>query len=189
MKNYLKIVPFVILIVIAGCAGSSRYMVKSTPIEGPSSGKALVYFMRPSGVGFAVNFQIWDGDHFVGLSQAKSYFAYQCDPGRHLFIGIAENKRAVEADIEAGKSYYIITQVKMGAWKARMGFIAVTRGSQFWDAVEVYKKELNFVVSKEEEIVKWEAIKKAEAQKIISFLENTAEGRKYIVSLSKEDGR
>jgi len=36
MKNYLRIVPFVILILIVGCAGSSQYMVKTTPIVGPS---------------------------------------------------------------------------------------------------------------------------------------------------------
>ena len=99
-------------------------MVKATPIEGPSTGKALVYFMRPSGGGFAINFQICD--HFIGLSQAKSYFAYECDPGRHLFIGMAENKRGLEADLEAGKSCYVITQVKMGGFRARMAFVPVT---------------------------------------------------------------
>lgn len=89
---------------LTGCAGSSGYMVKATPTEGPAQGKAMVYFMRPSGMGFAINFQIWDGTYFVGLSQAKSYFAYQCDPGKHLFLGIAENKAAIEADLNAGKS-------------------------------------------------------------------------------------
>ncbi len=188
MKSYLRIVPFIIVILFAGCAGTSRYMVTATPIEAPSSGKALVYFMRPSGMGFAINFQIWDGDHFIGLSQAKSYFAYECAPGRHLFIGMAENKRGVEADLEAGKSYYIITQVKMGAWRARMAFVPVTRGSEFWNKVEIYKKELNFIAPKEEEVASWEAKKKAKSQQIISYLE-TAEGSKYVVPLSKGDGR
>jgi len=188
MKNYLRIVPFVVLILIAGCAGSSQYMVKATPIESSSPGKALVYFMRPSGFGFAINFQIWDGDHFIGLSQAKSYFAYECDPGKHLFIGMTENKRGVKADLEAGKSYYIITQVKMGGFRARMAFVPVTLGSEFWDKVEIYKKELNFIAPKEEEVAKWEAKKKAKTQQIISFLE-TAKGRRYVVPLSKEDGR
>jgi hypothetical protein len=188
MKNYLRIVPFIILILIAGCAGTSQYMVKATPIEGPSSGKALVYFMRPSGFGFAINFQIWDGDHFIGLSQAKSYFAYECDPGKHLFIGMAENKRGIEADLEAGKSYFIITQVRMGGLRARMAFVPVIRGSGFWDKVEVYKRELNPIAPKQEEVAKWEAMKKHKTQQIISFLE-TAEGRQYVVLLSKEDGR
>jgi len=188
MKNFLRVVPFIILILVAGCAGTSQYMVQATPIESPSSGKALVYFMRPSGIGFAINFQIWDGDNFIGLSQSKSYFAYECNPGRHLFVGMAENKRGLEADLEAGKSYYVITQVRMGGWRARMAFIPVTRGSEFWDKVEVYKKELNFIAPKEQEVAQWEAKKKAETQQIISFLE-TAEGRRYVVPLSKEHGR
>ena len=188
MKNVLKGITLVILLSTVGCAGSSKYMVKSTPIAGPSPDKALVYFMRPSGFGFAINFQIWDGDHFIGLSQAKSYFAYQCDPGKHLFIGMAENKRGVEAYLEAGKSYYIITPVRMGGWRARMAFIPVTRGSEFWDKVEQYKAELNFVMPKQEEVVQWEATKKSEVQEIISYLE-TAEGRQYVVPLGKEDGR
>ena len=90
MKNVLKGIALVILLSTVGCAGSSKYMVKSAPITGPSPDKALVYFMRPSGFGFAINFQIWDSDRFIGLSQAKSYFAYQCDPGKHLFIGMAD---------------------------------------------------------------------------------------------------
>lgn len=107
-------------------------MVKAMPIAAPTSEKALVHFMRPSGMAYAVSFQIWDGDHFVGLSQAKSYFAYECNPGKHLFLGFAKNKVAIEADVEAGKSYYIGTNVRMGAWKARMDFTPVTRGSQLW---------------------------------------------------------
>ena len=71
---------------LAGCAGSSKYMVKADPpTAGPPPDKALVYVMRPSGMGFAINFQIWDRDRFVGLSQAKSYFAYLCPPGKEFF--------------------------------------------------------------------------------------------------------
>lgn len=188
MKNYLKIVSFVILFMISGCAGSSRYMIKATPVEGPSPGKAIVYFMRPSGYGFAINFQIWDGDHFIGLSQAKSYFAYECDAGKHLFLGIAENKVALEADLEAGKSYYIGTNVRTGALKARIGFTPVRRGSELWEMTEIYKTKLHFIELKEEEGSKWEAIKKPEIQRIIDYF-TTGEGKEQVLTLSKKDGR
>ena len=188
MKKYLVAISIVLLFFLIGCAGSSKYMVKATPVTGPSADKALVYFMRPSGFGFAINFQIWDGDRFIGLSQAKSYFAYQCDSGKHLFIGIAENKRGIEADLEAGKSYYVITQVKMGGWRARMGFIPVTRGSEFWDTVETYKQSLNFVEANNEMIATWEAKEKTETQQIMNYL-NSPEGQKYVVKLNMEDGR
>jgi hypothetical protein len=188
MKKHLGTISIVLIFLIAGCAGSSKYMTKAEPVTGPPEDKALVYFMRPSGFGFAINFQIWDGDQFIGLSQAKSYFGYQCDPGKHLFIGIAENKKGIEANLEAGKSYYVITQVKLGGWRARMAFIPVTRGSEFWDTVETYKQNLNFVEANKEMTATWEAKEKAETQQIMNYL-NSPEGQKYVVKLNMEDGR
>ena len=188
MKKYCWIVLMSVAALLMGCAGSSKYMQASAPIQQPSQEQALVYFMRPSGIGFAINFQIWDGDKFIGLSQAKSYFGYACDPGKHLFVGIAENKRGLECDLEAGKSYYVLTQVRMGGWRARMAFIPVTRGSEYWNEVEAYKTSLNPIAAKEEMLMQWEAREKGNLQEIIAFL-NTPEGRQYIVNLSKEDGR
>ena len=167
-------------------------MDKASRPEGPSANKALVYFMRPSGFGFAIHFQIWENYRLIGLSQAKSYFAYVCDPGKHLFIGRAENKRAVEADLEAGKTYYILTQAKMGGWKARMAFIPVTRSSEYWDKVELYKQKLNFVVLQKEVAEEWENKRKGaittELNEIISYMK-TPDGQQYVVKINKEDGR
>ena len=97
-------------------------------------------------------------------------------------------KEGIEADLEAGKSYYVITQVKMGGWRARMAFIPVIRGSEFWDTVETYKQNLNFVEANKEMIAKWEANEKAKAQQIMDYL-NSPEGQQYVVKLNMEDGR
>ncbi len=192
MKNCSRVVLLVMLMLTMGCAGTSPYMHKATMVEQPTPDKALVYFMRPSGLGFAIHFQIWDSYHLIGLSQAKSFFAYECEPGKHLFIGRAENKRVVDADLEAGKSYYVITQVKMGAWRARMAFIPVTRSSIFWNKVEQYKKTLNFLEPTEQSLAEWQSKRKSdikmEISKIISYV-HTPEGEKYVVALRKEDGR
>ena len=192
MKRYrimaMMSVIFIVFLMVMGCAGRSGYMVTATPAAGPAPDKALVYFMRPSGMGFAVHFQIWDSDHFVGLSQAKSYFVYECDPGTHLFIGIAENKVALQADVEADKSYYVGTNVRTGWAKARMQFTPVTRGSELWDKVEAYKQSLNCVAAKEEERAKWEAAKKQEVHQLLDYFTNGA-GTTRVLKLSKEDGR
>jgi hypothetical protein len=192
MKRYRRIAIVTLMLsvflMVMGCAGKSGYMVTATPVAGPASDKALVYFMRPSGMGFAVHFQIWDSDHFVGLSQAKSYFVYECAPGTHLFIGLAENKVALKADLAAGKSYYVGTNVRTGWAKARMEFTPVTRGSELWDKVEAYKPRLNCISAKEEERAKWEAAKKQEALKLIEYFTNGA-GNASVLKLSKEDGR
>jgi len=81
-----------------------------------------------------------------------------------------------------------MTQVKMGGWRARMAFIPVTRGSEYWTKVEGYKSELKFIAAKEEMLLQWEAKEKGNTQEVIAFL-NSPEGRQYIVNLSKDDGR
>jgi len=175
---------------LVGCAGSSQYMVKAdAPTAGPPPDKALVYIMRPSGMGFAINFQIWDRDQFIGLSQAKSYFAHLCAPGKHLFIGIAENKVAVEADLAPGKSYYILTGPRIGGWRARLAMDAVTQGSANWDQVDTLKKELEVIVPVADQVQAWDAAKKAEAAALVEFFEKNPEREKYMTRLTPADGR
>jgi hypothetical protein len=48
-------------------------------------------------------------------------------PGEHVFLARAENWSYVRADLEAGKKYYILTNVGMGVWKARVYLIPVTK--------------------------------------------------------------
>ena len=189
-RRWLAGVALVVSMGLVGCAGSSKYMVKGeAPTAGPPSDKALVYVMRPSGLGFAINFQIWHRDRFIGLSQAKSYFAYPCAPGKHLFIGIAENKVAVEADLAPGLSYYILTEPRMGGWKARIGMVPVTKGSEHWDTVETLKKELEFNVPVVEQVQAWETERQEQVRGIVDFFERDPERAKYLGHLAPTDGR
>jgi hypothetical protein len=179
---------------LAGCAGSSKYMVKAdTPTAGPPPDKALVYVMYvmrpPAGGLIPTNFQVWDRDHFIGLSQAKSYFAYLCAPGRHLFIGIAENKVAVEAYLAPGRSYYIITEPRIGHVRVGLAMIPVTQGSGYWDKVDALKQKLEFIVPVAERVQTWDAKKKAEMAGLVDFFEKDPEREKYITRLTPADGR
>lgn len=190
MRKHTTLLLLAGLLLLASCAGKSKYMMPSTNpySKGAPADKAVVYFMRPSGMGFAINFQIWDGTKFIGLSQAKSYFAYECDPGKHLFMGFAENKVAVQADLAAGKEYYIGTNVRMGAWKARMGFTPVTKGSELWGKVDLYKQQLHYITLDEAQAATYEASKKAEAR---TYVDNFTKGdwQSQVLTLSKDDGR
>jgi hypothetical protein len=180
----------ILVLGMAGCAGSSKYMVKAeAPTAAPPPDKAMVYVLRPSGMGFAINFQVWDRDRFIGLSQAKSYFAYLCTPGKHLFIGIAENKVAVEADLAPGKSYYILTAPRMGGWKARLSMEPVTQGSENWGAVEALTKDLEFTEPVADQVQAWDADKKAEVAALVEFFEKNPERAKYMSRLAPTDGR
>ena len=178
-----------LLLFVCSCAGSSKYMVETAHPTFAPTDKAVVYFLRPSGMGFAVNFQVWDRDRLIGVSQAKSYFRYLADPGIHLFIGIAENKVAVAANVEAGKTYYVVTSPRMGGWKARMAFEPVTKGSGNWEGIDATRMELHFIEMKPEEMAAAEAERKQQAQELVRFFEESPDRGKYTVKLSPEDGR
>jgi hypothetical protein len=189
-RRWAAAIVLVLCLGLAGCVGSSKYMVKAEPpTASPPPDQSMVYFLRPSGLGFAVNFQIWDRDRFIGLSQAKSYFAYLCAPGQHLFIGIAENKVAVEAELAPGMSYYVITDPRMGGWKARLAMEPVAKGSDAWDKVETQKKELEFVVPVPEQVQAWDTEKKEQVRALVEFFEKDPERAKYMSRLTPADGR
>ena len=54
----------------------------------PEPGKALVLFMRPSSVGFAVASSVYDAPdedtRFIGVVRSKQKMAYQAEPGKAL---------------------------------------------------------------------------------------------------------
>ncbi len=87
-------------------------------IEPAPPGKAVVYFARPSSLGFAINFSYFDSTALIGKFNGPKYIRYECEPGRHLFWARSENRDFIEAEVEAGKIYFIEAIVKMGAVKA-----------------------------------------------------------------------
>ena len=182
---------FVLLAVLfcVGCAGRSAYMLPTTVLLQPTEDKALVRFMRPSGYGFAINFNILDGEKVIGNSVAKSQFDYLAEPGKHLFIAMAENKVFLEADLEAGKTYYVFTRVYTGVWKARVGFIAVNRGSKYWDQVRTFENELRKVRPNTAALKAWEDANKTKIEELVSQYERKWKTAYQWPKLAPEDGR
>ncbi len=94
-------------------------------IQDPPEDKAVVYFVRPSGSGFAINFSYFDSDKFIGLFAGKGYIRYECNPGTHLFWARSENKDFIEAEVEAGKIYFVEAMVLMGFVKAQVALLPI----------------------------------------------------------------
>lgn len=91
-----------------------------TPEPAPAD-KAVVYFVRTSSLGFAINFSYFDSTKLIGVFNGPKYIRYECEPGKHLFWARSENRDFVEAEVEAGQIYFIEAIVKMGAIKATVG--------------------------------------------------------------------
>lgn len=96
----------------------ATYFAIAQNIPDAPNDKAVVYFARTSSLGFAINFVYFDSLQAIGRFNGPKYMRYECEPGKHLFWARSENRDFVEADLEAGKIYFIEVEVKMGAVKA-----------------------------------------------------------------------
>ncbi len=115
-------------LLLTGCEGTIQHMREvpaAAPPVVPEPGKALVVFMRPSGLGFAVQssvFEIKDGyPALAGIVAAKTKVAYRVNPGKYLFMVIGESADFLSAEILPDRTYYVRVEPRMGMWKARFG--------------------------------------------------------------------
>jgi len=130
-------------LLLAGCAGSSS-MMQDVPAErrdyAPEPGQALVVFMRPSGLGFAIQSVVFDATpqepKLVGIVSAKTKIAYRVDPGEHRFMVVSESADFMDATLSEGKTYYALVTPRMGVWRARFSLRPVRKN-------EIGEKEFN----------------------------------------------
>lgn len=87
--------------------------------------KAVVYFVRASSLGFAINFSYFDSTELIARFNGTNYIRYECEPGHHLFWARSENRDFVHAEVEAGKIYIIEVVPKMGGVKAAVRLVPV----------------------------------------------------------------
>lgn len=122
-----------LLLLVSACAGSSSHMKnvaadKANYAVQPD--KALVVFMRPSGLGFAIQSSVFDvtsGEpEFVGIISAKTKLAHYVPPGERKFMVISESADFLGATLSAGKAYFALVTPRMGMWRARFSLRGVT---------------------------------------------------------------
>lgn len=98
----------------------SALLLNAQEFMKPDTNKSIVYFVRTSSIGSAINFRYFIGENYIGKFKGKGYFSYECDPGNYLFWASSENADFIEAELQGGKTYVIIADPKMGGLKARV---------------------------------------------------------------------
>jgi len=84
--------------------------------------KADVYVIRNSSIGSLVKIGVECNGVAIGSTKAKQYVYTVLDPGYYTFVSkTPENSASLGITLEAGKTYYIKQQVKMGIIAARTG--------------------------------------------------------------------
>jgi hypothetical protein len=127
-------------LLIALLMGSTSLFAQG--FQAPSPGKAVVYFCRVSSYGFAISFEYFHNDKYIGIAKGQNYIRYECDPGEQLLWLSSENKEFVPSNLQEGGTYIIIVDVIMGAMKARVGCTPITASDdRFARAKELINKE------------------------------------------------
>lgn len=109
----------------------------------PKEGNAVVYFVRVTNWGKATSFEYFHNEEFISVFKGKNYMRYECLAGKHLFWASSEDKEFLDCDLESGKTYMVLVNVEMGAWKARIGLEPLTVDNEDFERAKelVYKKK------------------------------------------------
>lgn len=101
-----------VLTILPGCASlpSPEAMKAETAMfqlpKLPESGKAMVYVVRPSGVGGLVRFNVFVDDQEatseMGFTRGSQYIYFSVAPGQHRIYSKAENWADINVDAKAG---------------------------------------------------------------------------------------
>lgn len=115
MKQYIKSIVFLFFICIAN---NYSAQTKSTVED-----NATVYIVRTSILGKLIPFDHYVDSSYVGTFTHGKYIKLKIEPGKHLIWATSINKSFVDADIEAGKTYVILSDPRMGALLARVKLV------------------------------------------------------------------
>ncbi len=127
-RKLILLLTLISAVLLGGCATPTPNMKLSYVVSAPepAADKALVYFLRPSQLGFPAHAAVYDGDEFVGFAPFNQKLVYQASPGEHLFYVVSEAADFMTADLVAGRTYYAQVVPRMGAWRARFSLWAIT---------------------------------------------------------------
>lgn len=119
---FSSILPLCMLLLVTGCASvpmtssDDDAKAKSFTVR---SGKANIYLYRNEVFGAALKMTVSVNGKVAGQTASKTYFLWEVDPGIYDISSIAENTSTVKLIAEAGKSYFIWQEMKMGLFAAR----------------------------------------------------------------------
>lgn len=127
-KNFKVFMLFILAMGAFGCAAPNMKLSDiAEPYVMPDKDKALVYFIRPSNLGYLINAAVYDDEKFIGIVPYEQKLPYLADAGEHRFMVISEAADFLKADLLSGKTYYIQVVPRMGAWRARFSLAPVTK--------------------------------------------------------------
>ena len=163
-----------------------RYMIRTDAAKEPTSAQALVRFVRPIDHGKVLN--IMDDQHVIGNSYSSSQFDYLAAPGHHLFISIGDGTCFMEADLAAGKTYYVVISTIAGMQPKGFTLSPIEPDTASWENARKLEKRMKRYEPNVEAIKHWETGARAKLDWYYKSYE-TKKGEKDWPSLPSSYGR
>ena len=127
--SFSTIVMALFLVAVTGCASlptpdAMRAEVKDFQLPKlPDQGNAMVYVVRPSGLGGLIRFNVFVDDQEaaseMGYTRSSQYIYFQVPPGSHRIYSKAENWAEANIDVKPGEILFIEQEPAMGIIMAR----------------------------------------------------------------------
>ncbi len=143
MRKIIAILAAVICLGLTGCASKLMQPVDPAAMNDVvGADETAVVFFRATSFGGAIQAPVLEVDEngklkFVAIVSAGAKFLHRTSPGKHLYLIDGEFGYFMDADLEAGKTYYAYVTPKIGWWKARFVFTPVSD-----TAAETFRKDL-----------------------------------------------
>jgi len=129
VRSIVSALALSVLVLATGCASlpSPEAMKAETASfqlpKLPDAGKAIVYVVRPSGLGGLIRFNVFVDDQEapseMGYTRASQYIYFQVAPGEHKIYSKAENWAELQLSAKAGDIFFIQQEPTMGIIMAR----------------------------------------------------------------------
>ncbi len=143
MRRLLLIFAAVLCLGMTGCASKLMQPVDPAAMNDTvQPDEAGIVFFRATTFGGAIQAPIIEASeggklNFVAIVSAGKKYLHRTTPGKHLYVVGGESSEMLEADMDAGKTYYVYVSPRMGWVKARFVFMPVPNASD-----EAFKKDL-----------------------------------------------
>lgn len=183
MKNPI---PALMVLVVMGYSSTFAQV----NVSKPDANNAAVYFVRTSNMGFAINFSYFDSLRLIGRFAGAGYIRYECNPGKHLFWARSENRDFVEAELEAGKVYFIQANVVTGALKAQVDLVPVNpkEDAKIMKRINKLMKNQNAIVFSDVELARdSEDLEKVVERSMKTYAEEQEKGKPHDVLTADMD--
>jgi hypothetical protein len=122
MRKYLAAAMLVAAMGMTGCASvpmAARSDDAAAKQFAPVADKATVYIYRDEIMGSAIKMPLLVDGISIGDTGPKTYLEVALPPGTHSVTSKTEKDVTISLDVQAGKTYFIWQEVKMGMWVAR----------------------------------------------------------------------